>query len=71
MILRLNSDHFLNSIDQLIVVMAMVCVFLEVQNGCLNIIIKASFGFKGLIFLHCQQSICMTFYVTSGLTLDG
>jgi hypothetical protein len=38
---------FLNSINQLILVIVKSCVFLAVWTEILNIIIHLSFGFKG------------------------
>jgi hypothetical protein len=46
-ILRINSDYFLNNIKQLIFVMEKRCVFFEARTELLNIICT-SFGFRRL-----------------------
>jgi hypothetical protein len=47
MIFSVNSDNFLNSINQLIFLMVKYGVLFEVRTESLNII-QTSFGFKGL-----------------------
>jgi hypothetical protein len=52
MIFSVNSDNFLNRINQLIFLMVKYGVLFEVRTESLNII-QTSFGFKGLnIYLH-------------------
>jgi hypothetical protein len=45
MILRINSDHFLSSINQLIVVLETCCIFFEVRTEFFHIIYM-SFRFE-------------------------
>jgi hypothetical protein len=56
MILCVNSDYSLNSINQLIFVMVKCGVLFEVRTGFLNIIIQTSFGLKGWIKLEIVNS---------------
>jgi hypothetical protein len=69
MIFDVNSDYFLNSVNQLIFVMVKCCVFFAVRAEFLNIILT-SFGFKGLRQVACESVSFPSFFNTTILETD-